>query len=55
MTTSEMNREGWYGYPPPVIELSNGTLLYPSQDDEGNSPGALFGLGSDGDTFMLTP
>ena len=25
-----------------VMELDNGTLVYPSQDDEGNGPGALF-------------
>jgi hypothetical protein len=25
-----------------VIELDNGTLIYPSMDDEGNDAGALF-------------
>lgn len=25
-----------------VMELDNGTLVYPAQDDEGNGPGALF-------------
>lgn len=26
-----------------VIELSNGTLVFPSRDGEGNGPGVLFG------------
>ena len=25
-----------------VFELNDGTIVYPSQDDEGNGPGALF-------------
>lgn len=25
-----------------VLKLDDGTLLFPSQDDEGNGPGALF-------------
>ena len=31
-----------------VIQLEDGTLLFPSQDDEGNGPGALFGNDSRG-------
>ena len=36
-----------------VITLDNGTIFYPSQDDEGNGPGALFGAEEDGDGFTL--
>jgi len=36
-----------------VIELDDGTLIYPSQDDEGNGPGTLFGRGKSGDTFYV--
>lgn len=25
-----------------ILELDDGTLIYPSRDDEGNGPGALF-------------
>jgi hypothetical protein len=42
LTTKEMEREGW-DKPCMVIELENGVLLYPSMDEEGNGPGALFG------------
>lgn len=43
MTPAEMVTEGWEGTPPVMLELSTGALLYPSQDEEGNGPGALFG------------
>lgn len=32
-----------------VLELDNGTLLYPSSDDEGNNAGTLFGNAKDKD------
>lgn len=58
MGVEEAVREGWESLPPHistvVLELDNGTLLYPSQDPEGNGPGALFGVDSTG-TFMLLP
>ena len=31
-----------------VLELSNGSLLFPSTDDEGNDGGAMFGQTKDG-------
>ena len=34
-----------------VIQLDDGTLIFPSQDDEGNGPGALFTTHSEHDTF----
>lgn len=47
MTKKEMENEGWEGWhrtsAPTVIEFTNGILVYPSQDPEGNGPGALFG------------
>lgn len=55
MTVKEMEREGWEDSPrkPPVIVLSNGTILYPSRDPEGNGPGALFGFTNRNQTIAL--
>lgn len=36
-----------------VLELDDGTLLFPSSDDEGNSAGALFGQGADGSELLF--
>ena len=45
MTDQEREDEGWEGSPhhATVLVLSDGTILYPSCDEEGNGPGALFG------------
>jgi hypothetical protein len=45
MTDDEAERNFWHHdrRRPVVLELDNGTLVYPSQDPEGNGPGALFG------------
>jgi len=44
MSARELESEGW---PPdetvPVLVLDNGAILFPSRDEEGNGPGALFG------------
>lgn len=49
MTADEMKAEGWQKREiPMVIVLSSGTILYPSQDTEGNDAGSLFGKTSDG-------
>jgi hypothetical protein len=44
MSMRELEAEGW---PPdetvPVLVLDNGAILFPSRDEEGNGPGALFG------------
>ncbi|HRZ18686.1 MAG TPA: hypothetical protein P5136_01400 [Methanofastidiosum sp.] len=54
MTKEEMDAEGWYGdRPPSVIELADGTKLYPSRDSEGNGPGCLFGVTPKGEHFGL--
>lgn len=41
MTHEEANEMGWTERPV-VITLSDGTMIYPSRDDEGNGGGALF-------------
>ena len=52
MTKAEMDKEGWQKRETPmVLVLSSGTILYPSQDIEGNDAGALFGMTSDGISF----
>jgi hypothetical protein len=46
ISKKELEAEGWEQYTHTatcVILLEGGTLLYPSQDDEGNGPGTLFG------------
>jgi hypothetical protein len=42
MTAKEMEGLGW-SRSALVLQLDNGTIIYPSQDDEGNGPGSLFG------------
>jgi len=44
MTTEDANREGWGKHlcGSLVITLDDGTKIFPSTDDEGNGPGALF-------------
>jgi hypothetical protein len=56
MTEAELaaNSNYWYSDAGVVVlELTDGTLLYPSQDEEGNGPGALFGETPDGRPFRL--
>ena len=53
MTEKEAYREGWPAGST-VLVLGNGILLYPSQDAEGNGPGAVFGATSDG-VFTVPP
>ena len=46
LTAHELAAEGWADWlesGAPVLVLDDGTRLYPSRDDEGNGPGALFG------------
>jgi len=42
MTPEEAENMGW-NKRPVVFQLSDGSLMYPSMDDEGNDGGALFG------------
>jgi hypothetical protein len=54
MNAAEMKAEYWVGErPPTVLVLDNGTKLYASRDDEGNGPGVLFGVHTDGSQFGL--
>lgn len=47
LTQAEVEALGWYESAI-VLTLDDGTMLFPSQDDEGNGAGALFGQGPDG-------
>lgn len=57
MTKDEAAHEGWEGSPhyksSAILELDDGTLLYASQDDEGNGPGTLFGRKNGESDFAL--
>ncbi len=50
--------EGWENTPYPCIGLllDDGNIIYPSQDSEGNGPGALFGknIKDDVSFFIMT-
>jgi hypothetical protein len=52
MTSEEMEEEGWDSSPPPVLVFSDGNKLYPSRDEEGNGPGAFFGVDPSGTTII---
>jgi len=52
MTEKEVNAEYW-DRGTTLIELEDGTLIYPSQDDEGNGCGALFGKSKSGELIRL--
>jgi hypothetical protein len=58
MTDEELQEENWTvpaGHSPPtVLEFADGTVLFPSQDPEGNGPGSMFGRDSDGDAFQIS-
>lgn len=41
MSKEEADEMGWYSRPV-VLQLDDGNIIYPSQDDEGNDGGALF-------------
>jgi hypothetical protein len=41
MTKKEADDLGWTSRPV-VLQLDDGNLIFPSQDDEGNGPGSLF-------------
>lgn len=52
LSEDESKALGWYGRAL-VLVLDNGALFFPSSDDEGNGPGALFGQGADGREITL--
>jgi len=43
MTEDEAAHLGWEYKRPIVIEFTDGSMVYPSSDDEGNDGGTLFG------------
>ena len=56
MTDEETEEQGW-SRKAVVLELDDGTTIFPSHDDEGNGPGALFGESptSAGREFLCCP
>lgn len=54
MTDKEVNDMGW-GCKPVVFQLDDGSVWFPSQDDEGNGPGALFGQIPKEDSITTLP
>lgn len=57
MTSEEMEREGWtHIYAEvPVIEFSDGSIIYPSTDPEGNGPGMIFGMTKNQESIYVVP
>jgi hypothetical protein len=52
LTPVEASRLGW-SYQPISIQLEDGSLFFPSMDDEGNDAGALFGQDADGNEVTI--
>ena len=52
MTKEESEDMGWYKRPI-IIEFTDGTLVFPSRDDEGNNGGAMFGQTKDGEDLTF--
>lgn len=56
LNKAELAREGWdIREKVPALEFTDGSLLYPACDFEGNGPGALFGITPAGETTWVTP
>lgn len=55
ISKKELEAEGWDDRHSAtcVLLLDNGTLLYPSQDDEGNGPGTLFAQDTEGTCYIV--
>lgn len=52
LMASEARDLGWHERAV-VIELDDGSLFWPSRDDEGNGAGALFGQSAKGESVTL--
>lgn len=52
-----IGKEGWGDSPYSAIGivLDNGAVIYASQDEEGNGPGAIFVYGKDKETYFILP
>jgi len=55
MSPEELIDLGWEGDRGLCLELSDGTKLFPSRDEEGNGPGALFFQHTSGEVFRVQP
>ena len=58
LTHAECDSQGWDPLPHQMavcLILSDGSMLFPSQDYEGNGPGAMFGVMRTGESFVLSP
>lgn len=47
LSVEEQESLGW-SHRPLVIQFDDGSIIFPSRDDEGNDAGSLFGQGPDG-------
>lgn len=45
--------EGSWSARPVVFQLDDGSIFFPSADDEGNNGGALFGQAADGEELLM--
>lgn len=52
LTKAEMDSLGWNSRAL-VIQLEDGTMVFPSRDDEGNDAGALFGQSAKGEELTF--
>lgn len=52
LTEKEVESLGWYSKVL-VIQFTDGTIVFPSKDDEGNDGGALFGQSSKGEELTF--
>lgn len=52
LTPEEANNMGW-AQRSIVLVLDNGTMVFPSRDDEGNDAGTLFGQDSKGKSLTF--
>lgn len=58
LSRQELADQGWFvgaRSVPVVLELDDGSLLWASQDDEGNGPGTLFAQDKAGRFSIVTP
>lgn len=54
MTAKEKDSQGWEGNTATsVLVFEDGSLIYPSSDDEGNGAGTLYGQNKKGDFFYV--
>ena len=54
MTKRETENEGWE-FGATTIVLNDGTMIYPSIDEEGNRAGILFGIEKGGRKIWIDP